>query len=125
MTSSRGQLSEIRVKSRRSQIMMAARTVVPLPHLSTRGKRFGFLARNDSWRSALYNRVGPLSAHMTGHITRRPQLVPELRPFLWAQVVTKPPALPRWFTEKRGGMTWRIGENHIHQRLNSIPSQAG
>ena len=33
MTSSRGQLSEIRVKSRRSQIMMAARTVVPLPRL--------------------------------------------------------------------------------------------
>ena len=31
MTSSRGQLSEIFVKSRRSQIMMAARTVVPLP----------------------------------------------------------------------------------------------
>jgi len=27
--------------------------------------------------------------------------------------------------EKRGGITWRIGENHIHQRLNSIPSQAG
>ena len=33
MTSSRGQLSEILVKSRRSQIMMAARTVVPLPRL--------------------------------------------------------------------------------------------
>src|ERR1700760_4014861 len=33
MTSSRGQLSEIRVKSRKSQIMMAARTVVPLPRL--------------------------------------------------------------------------------------------
>ncbi len=31
MTSSRGQLSEIFVKSRKSQIMMAARTVVPLP----------------------------------------------------------------------------------------------
>ena len=31
MTSSRGQESEIRVKSRKSQIMIAARTVVPLP----------------------------------------------------------------------------------------------
>src|SRR3981081_3454278 len=31
MTSSRGQLSEIPVKSRRSQIMMAARTAAPLP----------------------------------------------------------------------------------------------
>src|SRR6266513_2116300 len=39
MTSSRGQLSEIPVKSRRSQIMMAARTVVPLPRLVGRAFR--------------------------------------------------------------------------------------
>ena len=38
MTSSRGQLSEMRVKSRRSQIKMAARTVVPLPRLRGAGQ---------------------------------------------------------------------------------------
>ncbi len=32
----------------------------------------------------------------------RPQRSPALRPFLWAQVVTKPPALPRCFNEKQG-----------------------
>src|SRR5258708_1028156 len=38
MTSSRGQLSAIPVKSRKSQIMMAARTVVPLPRLGARAR---------------------------------------------------------------------------------------
>ncbi len=31
---------------------------------------------------------------------------------------------PRLLSGIDRGITWRIGENHIHQRLNSIPSRA-